>query len=241
MYSALKKIIPRTFLKKNESIIRPIVALFYKGHIVQCNLCGFKASKFIHNQRGGKLCPKCGSVARARRLWSILEPILKDRVVLHFSPALKLSQRIRKANTKDYITTDFSKEFKADKCLDILDIAEPDAYFDIIICYHILEHIDKDIQAMTELYRILKPNGVCYIQTPFKHGDIYENPAIHTESERLIHFGQADHVRIYSVPGLVKRLESVGFTIELLNFEKETSGVHGFSTEETIVKAYKPI
>jgi len=241
MYSTLKRIVPISFLKENESIIRPIVALFYRGHTVQCNLCGFKASRFIENQRGGKLCPKCGSVARARRLWTILEPILKDRIVLHFSPALKLSQRIRKANTKNYITTDFSKEFKADKSLNILDIAEPNNYFDIVICYHILEHIENDIQAMTELYRILKPNGVCYIQTPFKEGETYENPLVQTESERRIHFGQADHVRIYSVSGLVKRLESVGFTIELLYFEKETNDRNGFATEETIVKAYKPL
>lgn len=241
MYNTLKQLIPKTFLKKNESKIRPLVALFYKGNTVHCNLCGFKASKFIENQRGGNLCPKCGSVARARRLWSILESSLKDRVVLHFSPALKLSECIRKAHTKEYITTDFSKEFKADKRLDILDIAEPDSYFDCVICYHILEHIEDDIQAMSELFRILKPNGVCYIQTPFKDGEIYEDPSIQTASERLLHFGQSDHVRIYSVSGLIKRVEHVGFTIERLDFKSDANNVNGYAAQETIIKAQKRV
>ena len=49
-----------------------------------------------------------------------------------------------------------------------------------------------------ELFRVLKPNGTVLIQTPFKDGEIYEDYAITSESERLIHFGQEDHVRIYS-------------------------------------------
>ncbi|MEJ6793130.1 MAG: hypothetical protein QNK89_10480 [Lacinutrix sp.] len=52
---------------------------------------------------------------------------------------------------------------------------------------------------MSELLRILKPKGKCYIQTPFKTGDIYEDSDIKTEEQSLLHFGQEDHLRIYSV------------------------------------------
>ena len=67
--------------------------------------------------------------------------------------------------------------FKARKALDIENIEEPNSNtYDLIICYHVLEHINKDLKAMSELFRILKPGGKVYIQTPFKEGVIYENP-----------------------------------------------------------------
>ena len=47
-----------------------------------------------------------------------------------------------------YITTDYTNEFKAMKCLNIEAIDEPDNQYDIIICYHVLEHIQNDIKAM---------------------------------------------------------------------------------------------
>ena len=84
-----------------------------------------------------------------------------------------------------------------------------------------------------EIYRVLKPNGTVLIQTPFKDGEIYEDYAITSESERLIHFGQEDHVRIYSVDGLKKRLESVGFSIIVKQYEKDE--YLGFSNEIMLV------
>ena len=69
-----------------------------------------------------------------------------------------------------YITTDYADEFEAMKCLNIEAIDEPDNQYDIIICYHVLEHIQNDIKAMDELKRITKPGGICIIQTPFKKG-----------------------------------------------------------------------
>ena len=86
---------------------------------------------------------------------------------------------------------------------------------------------------ISELFRVLKPNGTVLIQTPFKDGEIYEDYAITSESERLIHFGQEDHVRIYSVDGLKKRLESVGFSIIVKQYEKDE--YLGFSNEIMLV------
>jgi hypothetical protein len=64
---------------------------------------------------------------------------------------------------------------------------------------------------------------MCSIQTPFKGGEIYEDYTITDPNERLIHFGQEDHVRIYSVEGLKKRLTQTGFEVEIKQFNKEDS------------------
>ena len=55
--------------------------------------------------------------------------------------------------------------------------------YDMIICYHVLEHIDNDKQAMKEMMRILKPHGKCIIQTPYKEGKIHEDEEEAAEEE----------------------------------------------------------
>ncbi|MEL6925095.1 MAG: SAM-dependent methyltransferase, partial [Bacteroidota bacterium] len=77
------------------------------------------------------------------------------------------------------------------------------------------------------------------IQTPFKSGKIYENPNIITEEERLKHFGQEDHVRIYSKEGLKERLEAVGFKVSITEFSESEDNIHGFKEKEVVLIARK--
>ena len=164
---------------------------------------------------------------------------LPTKKLLHFSPPKGFRTKLKQLVIGDYITTDYEGEFDADKRLNIESISEPENQFDIIICYHVLEHIIKDEQAIVELNRILKPDGTCFIQTPFKEGDIYEDYSITSKEERLKHFGQDDHVRIYSIEGLKTRLENKGFIVEVLQFGKLDENRNGFSENETVIKAIK--
>lgn len=86
---------------------------------------------------------------------------------------------------------------------------------------------------MSELYRVLKKNGTVLIQTPFKEGEIYEDYSIVTEKERLKHFGQEDHVRIYSVEGLETRLKETGFNTEIRIFGEDV--YLGLQKNETVI------
>jgi SAM-dependent methyltransferase len=104
-----------------------------------------------------------------------------------------------------------------------------------------LEHIDNDVRAMTELYRVLKNDGTCIVQTPFKEGDIYEDPLIQSSEERLKHFGQTDHVRIYSVNGLKNRLSLSGFKVGVREFIEPANNKFGFKEKEYILVAQKTI
>ena len=244
MYNFLKQIInnvfPKQFIAKHKAKLRKVVAVFYKGSEYSCNICEFKMRKFITSKNGLMICPKCGSLSRTRQLWEVINTEVKNKVILHFSPTLALKHKLEQSDASNYVSTDYEGEFEADKTLNIEAIDEPDTSFDIAICYHVLEHVNNDIKAMSELYRILKPNGICYIQTPFKDGDIYEDTTITKPEDRLQHFGQEDHVRVYSIKGLKSRLESVGFTVKVKNTGYETGNTFGFSEEETIIIATKP-
>jgi SAM-dependent methyltransferase len=77
-----------------------------------------------------------------------------------------------------------------------------------------LEHIPDDRQAMSELYRILKPGGWALILVPLDadRAETFEDPDVVDPKERTRFFGQFDHVRIYG-RDFKDRLESVGFTV----------------------------
>ena len=149
-------------------------------------------------------------MSRDRRLWKLIaEKYLRSNIqILDFSPSRSLFRKWKEVTNVKHIASDLSGDFIADVSYDITQIPEKDAQFDLIICYHILEHVVDD-------------------------GEIYEDYAITSESERLIHFGQEDHVRIYSVDGLKKRLESVGFSIIVKQYEKDE--YLGFSNEIMLV------
>jgi len=187
------------------------------------------------------LCPFCGSLARIRRFWNILitKNYLKGRI-LHFSPSRNIYRKLKKRSDVQDATSDYEDEFIADFRFDITKINQKDATFDTIICFHVLEHIPNDIKAMEELYRVAKPNATVLIQTPFKEGAIYENAAINAPEERLKHFGQEDHVRVYSPEGLKTRLTKVGFTVKIVSFPHETDDIRfGFLSPEIVLIATK--
>ncbi|WP_262710857.1 class I SAM-dependent methyltransferase [Flavobacterium franklandianum] len=160
--------------------------------------------------------------------------------ILDFSPSRSLYRKLKKLKTINYTSTDLSGDFIADHQFDITNLEIADNNLDLIICYHILEHINDDVQAIKELFRVMKPEGKALIQTPFKEGETYENYSILSNEDRLKHFGQEDHVRIYSVSGLSKRLQDCGFFVEIRDFF-QSENKYDFDEKETIIVITKPL
>ena len=244
MYSRIKRIvnkhISKNFLVKNEVILRKMYAMFYSGRKFQCTVCDKKLRKFVVISENELMCPNCGSLSRTRRLKTILQDIFFNQSikVLDFSPQRCLYRKLKKNRQIYYVATDYAGEFIADKRLNIVEIDEPDNVYDLIVCYHVLEHIKDDRKAISELFRILKPGGKVLIQTPFKEGEIYENESIKTGADRRIHFGQEDHVRYYSVNGLCERLEQAGFIAKPIKYQEKQPDFYGFR-DETVIFAEK--
>lgn len=239
MYSTLKKLLPTKFLKRYEGLFRPLVSFAYRGSAYRCTICDFKMSRFVALDDGGLLCPSCGSLGRTRRLWTLIKPQIGGKKILHFSPPRALRNKLSQRDDIDYITTDYADEFAATKRLDITNIDEPNDTYDLIICYHVLEHIIDDTQAMRELHRITKPGGRCIIQTPFRQGEILEDLSITAASDRLLHYGQRDHVRIYSPESLEQRLIGAGFRTEVLRYTADVGDIYGYKLQDIIIYADK--
>lgn len=246
MYHFLKKItktiLSERIIRSYQPAFRRLVYLFYKGNDYTCNICEAKLKTFLSLPNNDLLCPRCGSLPRTRRLDQLLEEhsLLRGKV-LHFSPPFSLHQKLKQNADIQYISSDYEDEFIADVKYDLTNIPVKENHFDLIIAYHVLEHIEADTLAMQELWRVIKEGGFALIQTPFKEGKIYEDENIKTPTERFKHFGQKDHVRIYSVIGLKERLEAVGFTVKVLAFTENVTNTYGFKQDETVLMVSKAI
>jgi ubiquinone/menaquinone biosynthesis C-methylase UbiE len=159
--------------------------------------------------------------------------------VLDFSPSRSLYRNFKKISTIEYYPSDFANQFISEYHFDITAITIQNNFFDLVICYHVLEHIADDQKAMAELFRVLKPGGNLFLQTPFREGEIFEDPAIISDDERMKNFGQKDHMRIYSVEGLSERISKAGFNVNILGFNEQLLNPSGFSENEIVVRCKK--
>ena len=85
----------------------------------------------------------------------------------------------------------------------------PDGEVDLMVCYHVLEHVPEDALAMREIARVLAPGGVALVQVPWRPREPTDEDPSAGREERIRRFGQADHVRFYG-SDFEARLTSAG-------------------------------
>ncbi|MDZ4752737.1 MAG: methyltransferase domain-containing protein [Verrucomicrobiota bacterium] len=165
-------------------------------------------------------CSHCGCSDRDRLMSLYLNeiiPAIKEAKikVLEIAPSPPLSKYLKLWPQIILRTADLSMA-NVDDRIDITDMSLYDSnIFDIIICSHVLEHINDDRKAMSEIYRVLKNHGHALLMVPIDLSiqNTYEDDTIISEDMRWRHFGQNDHVRRYAKYDYVERLENVGFEI----------------------------
>lgn len=185
-------------------------------------------------------CPSCEASDRDRLIMLYLRMRLSvggtsdPLSLVEFGPSPVLERTLRSMDGVDYRSADFDPG-RASECADIQDMVQySDASVDAFICSHVLEHVQDDRKAMAELHRILRPGGWGIVLVPVELTleEVYEDPGITGEAERWRHFGQGDHLRLYSKDGLVARLTDAGFVVHQLGAEYfggerfERSGIH---------------
>lgn len=90
--------------------------------------------------------------------------------------------------------------------MNILDIPFDDNYFHIILCNHVLEHIENDIGALRKMKRVLSQNGILILGIP-NEGSPWWQLAYSLEPElRTI----TDHVHFYTASTINKKISLAG-------------------------------
>jgi len=244
----LLKYIPRPILIRISLVANKIISIFLIGNNVECPVCNKRFRKFLpygytkQTSRKNALCPNCLALERHRLLWLFLKEktnfFSEQLKVMHIAPEQCFYKRFKNFKNLDYTTGDLESPI-ADIHFDIQDIPFADNSFDVVICNHVLEHVDNDIKAMKELYRILRPGGYAILQVPqdTNRDTTYEDSSITKPEERELHFLQKDHVRLYGLD-YSKRLSSVGFSVDenlyVKNLDKSIVEKHQLPENEII-------
>ena len=235
----------------------PVLGLFYLGEGKECPVCGCKRRKFLPygyvTPRENALCPKCLSLERHRLLWLWLlresdlgRGAMALPRMLHIAPEVALMRRFRKmynATPERYITADLESPL-ADMHFDVQQIPLKDGSFDVVICNHIMEHVEDDRRAMRELHRILRHGGWGVVLSPVERGRelTFEDDTITDRDERTRIFGQYDHRRIYG-RDYADRLREAGFEVMVLPYMQHLSATEQqlyALTDEDLYIVYKP-
>lgn len=221
--------LPRTLLQRLAGWMMPLVGLWYRGNRYECPLCGRRYRKLLPygyvTSRENALCPHCLSLERHRLLWLYLEreTTLFESLpqLLHIAPEVCLMRHLKphyKSSPERYQTADLESPL-ADLHFDIQQIPIADESFDVVICNHLMEHVEDDLRAMRELHRILKRGGWGVLLSPvdLQRATTFEDDSITDPKERTRIFGQYDHRRLYG-NDFSDRLREAGFEVEDLDY-----------------------
>ncbi len=220
--SLLLRFVPRKYLQLFSHIPLKIYSFFMKGDAVECTVCEHKFKKFLPygrlTPRENALCPNCLALERHR----LMNLYLKQKTnfysaqnlkVLHVAPEYCFIDRFEKLKNLEYITADIESPLAKVK-MDIHQIPFEASTFDVAICNHVMEHVEDYHKAMSELYRVLKPNGWAIIQSPqdWTKEHTFEDPSITDPAERERIFWQNDHLRLFG-RDYGHELEKAGFKV----------------------------
>ena len=260
----IKRIIPKKYHQYFMGIYSYLRSFYYVGSRYECPFCSGHFRKFLPaglnnlvlkdvvggGYRLNAQCPHCNSCDRERLIYLYVKNktdllFTNNNIrLLHVAPEKNLQKVLSSKPNIDYISTDLKSPLVMVK-MDITNIKYKDNYFDAIICNHVLEHIPDDHRAMSELYRVLKPNGWAILQVPISVSlkKTYEDPTVTTPEEREKVFGQSDHVRIYA-KDYKDRLENVGFYVNVYNIANDLGDDaicrYGLLRDENIYICSKP-
>lgn len=218
--------IPRPYLIKLSYWARPFLSAWLKGDRYTDPIDGKSFKRFLPygygKQRPNVLSPSTLSLERHRLLWLYLKNetsfFTENLKVLHMAPEQCFLDIFKKMENLNYTTADLYSPI-VDVKANILELPFQDNSFDVVFCNHVLEHIEDDSKAMSELFRVMKPGGFGIFQVPqeLNRAHTYEDFSITEPEERAKEFGQYDHVRIYG-KDYFERLRKAGFTVDEVNY-----------------------
>lgn len=219
-----------------------IKKILFCGNRFFCNCCNSHVRKFLPGGSDVKVINELNIVGMGRRQYDVC-PVCnssdKQRIIKHYFNNSKFLNKKNKIKilhvapepcftdyfdtfASEYHPTDLTPErytyyYPDIKKADLTSLEFPNDYFDLVLCNHVLEHIVDDTKAVSEVYRVLKNNGIAILQVPYskKIANNIENNKLTSRSERLQAFGQDDHVRVYALQQYHQLLKNTGFKLSV--------------------------
>lgn len=93
---------------------------------------------------------------------------------------------------------EIAKKYEAATVGDVKELPYPDRFFDGILAFHIIEHVNENLRVMKEFYRVLKKKGILVAESPSPWCNAWEDYT---------------HVRPYTVRSFSNLAKDAGFRI----------------------------
>jgi SAM-dependent methyltransferase len=170
------------------------------------------------------------------------ELIASHPTLLHIAPEVSLMRHFKrhyKGFEARYITADLESPL-ATLHFDVQSIPMDDCSVDAVICNHLFEHVEDDIRAMREIYRIMRPGGwgIMLVPEDRSRATTFEDDTITDRESRTRLFGQYDHRRVYG-RDYDTRLEAAGFRVQRITpsswLTAEQQRLHGTGHDDLVV------
>lgn len=216
------------------------------GKLRRCNLCNnqvffmpfpdlyeemWKKTGFVYwnadfllQSRENYSCPVCNATDRERLAAVFLAQILTEEGemlrMLHIAPSLSIETYAHGRKDIQYETIDIAAEQRISRA-DLRHMSEKgDETYDIIVCSHVLQRVEDDAGVMKELYRMLKPQGMCLFTVPLIAGKTGTDEQWGCpEEENWRRFSRHDYCRLYGKKDFSDRLRKAGFYVNELGME----------------------
>ena len=209
-----------------------------KSKLVERNFCPIcdkylEFEPFGPSKRKRAQCPICGSLERHRLIYLLFQKFYKELLneksikLLHVGPEKVFYDYFNSQKNIDYYPVDLNpewfdqKEIQIRQKVDIQNMPYNDNEFDFIYNGHVLQCVDNDAEAIPELYRVLKPGGVCITVVPINKSsdETLEKEEYNTMELRKKYYGAKSHKRLYSMD-IFYKLEQYGFDVETVTDEE---------------------
>lgn len=230
-----------------ERFVLLVRGIVYRGGHHRCPVCGWRLRAFCgprsFRRRESNYCPRCNSKSRHRYLVHMEGriPLTATGRTLYVAPNSCLRRRL--GHAAGWFDLDRRPESSPAVVGDVERMPFADAAFELVVCLHVLEHVDHDVVAMAELARVVGPGGRALVGIPFDgRPQTDEDPSVTSAVERKRRFGEADHRRAYG-EDIVDRLTSVGFEATLRSsssLDPVVADDLGIRPDEAIVECRKP-
>jgi SAM-dependent methyltransferase len=150
----------------------------------ECPICGYHGPFLDVTPSTGRRrhakCPTCDAAERQRIQYLVLNDLLSkidtaNLKMLHFAPEPFFSEYFSK-RFGWYESADLVMK-GVDHNVDLQRLPFDNETYDFVFASHVLEHVPDDEKAISEIRRILKPNGIAILPVPIVAEKTVEYPA----------------------------------------------------------------
>lgn len=117
----------------------------------------------------------------------------------------------------------------------------PSDMFDVVSCWHVIEHVTDPRRFLTECYRVMRPGGTLVLATPNLDDRIFRAAYLLVRGRRVRLFEPGErelHLFFFSASTLERLAREVGFERVVLGFDRGAAATRGKVVVNEIAHAW---